>query len=142
MLTPLTFAVLVVMMTTLSAANSTPIASAQGACSLQALTVAGEAEDGLPQPGRDGCNEHERLRGPQHGSRTAYYAEAVRCPRGNILAPTSIAEAQRMVRQSVSQRASDQVVGHGHSNTDILCADSGQVVITTEYLQGIGSRRL
>ncbi|MCA9384755.1 MAG: FAD-binding protein [Candidatus Magasanikbacteria bacterium] len=140
MLTPLTFAVLVVMMTTLSAATSTPIAHAQGACSLQALTVAGEAEDGYCNPllgetaatSTNDCVDHSTVH-------TAYYAEAVRCPRGNILAPTSIAEAQRMVRQSVSQGLRIKVVGHGHSNTDILCADSGQVVITTEYLQGIGS---
>lgn len=140
MLTPKTLTALLVTLAYTSALFAAPIAYAQDACGAQALAVSAEAEDGYCNPilgetastSTNDCIDHSRYN-------RAYYAESVRCPRTEIQTPNSITEMQRMVRQAVSQNKRIKVVGHNHSNTDIICADTDQVVIETWRLTGISA---
>lgn len=118
-----------------------PLRAQAQACDGRGLIVAGLAEDGVCAGGLGNENAETSVNDCiDHSTHnTAYYAQAVTCPRGDVQTPNSITEAQRMIRQAVSQGRRIKVVGHNHSNTDIICADGGQTIIETWRLTGIGS---
>lgn len=117
-----------------------PLRAQAQACDGRGLIVAGLAEDGVCAGGLGNENAETSVNDCiDHSTHnTAYYAQAVTCPRGEVQTPNSITEAQRMIRQAVSQGRRIKVVGHNHSNTDIICADGGQTIIETWRLTGIG----